>query len=289
VIPIILKNSLGDVRLYLSIDTAYSIAPRPPLRELQSQCKRVAPWCEVQRVGIDFARRSVAEAAPIKFYKKAQSPGNRGSLQVREAVNLSVEVGQGDPRPTPRSSHTSSRKMRLFLSLWDNLPHLQDHLDSQQHHHQYFPLLMHQERMLHTNETSLTQYSNNTTTSNTNVGRSNGPNSHSFEFVAFLVWYLVLVGCCIIPTCCSYRRRRLAEQRYLLHQANLHRMQQNGLFVLSNFHYRTSEDGSPYIVRRYNSERIQQERLRILTEELQNTTVVRVFAFLPLLRTLNLS
>jgi hypothetical protein len=162
--------------------------------------------------------------------------------------------------------------MRLFLSLWDNLPH-HGHL-YQQNHHQYIPLL--HGRMLHSNETFLTQYSNDTTTtSNTNTGPSNnGSSNHSFEFVAFLVWYLVLVGCCIIPTCCSYRRRRLAEQRYLLHQANLHRMQQNGLFVLSNFHYRTSEDGSPYIVRRYNSERIQQERVRILTEELQDTTVV---------------
>jgi hypothetical protein len=153
--------------------------------------------------------------------------------------------------------------MRLFLSLWDNLPH-HGHLN-QPNNHQYFPLL--QDRLLSTNGTSVQD-----TTSNTNSG---GPSNHSFEFVAFLVWYLVLVGCCIIPTCCSYRRRRLAEQRYLLHQANLHRMQQNGLFVLSNFHYRTSEDGSPYIVRRYNSEQIQQERLRILTEELQETTVVR--------------
>lgn len=125
---------------------------------------------------------------------------------------------------------------------------------------------------------------------NNNMNNNSSPSTHgnSFEFIAFLVWYLILVGCCIIPTCCAYRRRRLAEQRYLMHQANLQRMRQNGLFVLSNFqHAHPDGMGGSYLVRRYNngnnhhnSERIQQDRLRALTDTLKGTTMVRLPFFL---------
>jgi hypothetical protein len=39
-------------------------------------------------------------------------------------------------------------------------------------------------------------------------------NHSAFEFIAFIMWYLFLVLCCIIPTCCAYRRRRLMGQEY---------------------------------------------------------------------------
>jgi hypothetical protein len=35
----------------------------------------------------------------------------------------------------------------------------------------------------------------------------------SNEYLPFLLWYLLLVLCCILPTCFAYRRRRLLERR----------------------------------------------------------------------------
>lgn len=32
-----------------------------------------------------------------------------------------------------------------------------------------------------------------------------------FEFLGFVAWYLFLVVCCIVPTACAYRRRRMQE------------------------------------------------------------------------------
>lgn len=111
----------------------------------------------------------------------------------------------------------------------------------------------------------LQQPDNNNGSNNPNAGGSN-----VYEFVAFLLWYIFLVLCCVIPTCCAYRRRRQMEQRFVLQQASMHRIQQNGnLFILSNLQQRHTQ------VRRLNSERVQQERLRILTDELKGTTMVR--------------
>jgi hypothetical protein len=85
----------------------------------------------------------------------------------------------------------------------------------------------------------------------------------AYEFVAFLLWYIFLVLCCVVPTCCAYRRRRIVEQRIALQQANMSRLQQSNLFILSNMHAR--RDG----------EQLQAERLRLLTQELKSTTMVR--------------
>ena len=90
--------------------------------------------------------------------------------------------------------------------------------------------------------------------------------SDRFEFIAFLLWYLFLVFCCVVPTCCAYRRRRQAELRLTAQQqANLNqRLQHSNMYILSNMQRHAN-----------NSERIQQERKRLLGEELKATTMVR--------------
>jgi hypothetical protein len=50
----------------------------------------------------------------------------------------------------------------------------------------------------------------NMTTETTSGGSDHG----AFEFIAFILWYLFLVLCCVIPTCCAYRRRRLMGDEY---------------------------------------------------------------------------
>jgi hypothetical protein len=100
---------------------------------------------------------------------------------------------------------------------------------------------------------------------NSNNGASGAPASNpgnAYQFVALLMWYISLVLCCIIPTCCAYRRRRLVEQQAAQQRANL------GQIDLFNL-----EQSSQ--IRRHNPERLQQERLRILTDELKGTTMVR--------------
>ena len=109
--------------------------------------------------------------------------------------------------------------------------------------------------------------------SGTNSSNAGDPNanhsSKAYEFVAFLLWYIFLVLCCVIPTCCAYRRRRLLENRLVLQQSNLQRLQQSSnLFILSNLQHNSH-------LRRSNSDYVQEERLRILTEELKGTTMVR--------------
>ena len=94
--------------------------------------------------------------------------------------------------------------------------------------------------------------------------------SDRFEFIAFLLWYLFLVFCCVVPTCCAYRRRRQAELRLTAQQqANLNqRLQHSNMYILSNMQRHAN-----------NSERIQQERKRLLGEELKATTMVRYVEF----------
>lgn len=93
-----------------------------------------------------------------------------------------------------------------------------------------------------------------------NSGQNDG---QAYEFVAFLLWYIFLVLCCIVPTCCAYRRRRLMEQRLAMQQTNMSRLQASNLFILSNLSYP-----------RRNTERVIEERKRILTEEIKGTTMV---------------
>lgn len=110
------------------------------------------------------------------------------------------------------------------------------------------------------NKNDVLQNSNNNSDSD-----SQNMESDRFEFVAFLLWYLFLVFCCVVPTCCAYRRRRQMELRLTAQQqANLNqRLQHSNLYILSNMQRHAN-----------NSERIQQERKRILGEELNATTMV---------------
>jgi hypothetical protein len=91
---------------------------------------------------------------------------------------------------------------------------------------------------------------------------SSGENA--YEFVAFLLWYIFLVLCCIVPTCFAYRRRRLMEHRLAQQQANMTRLHQSNLFILSNLHQS----------RQVNNEQLVMVRERALGEELKKTTMV---------------
>jgi Ring finger domain len=50
----------------------------------------------------------------------------------------------------------------------------------------------------------------------------NGGEREAYEFVAFVMWYLFLVMCCVVPTCCAYHRRRHLEARLVEQRANEH-------------------------------------------------------------------
>lgn len=93
---------------------------------------------------------------------------------------------------------------------------------------------------------------------------SSGNGRDAYEFVAFLLWYLFLVLCCVIPTCCAYRRRRLVEARIAQQQASVNRIERQNLFILSSL--RQSQQ---------NTERIREQRGTKITEKLKETTMVR--------------
>jgi len=116
-------------------------------------------------------------------------------------------------------------------------------------------------RILADEDNSNSHRSASSTSSSSSMGNDR------FEFIAFLLWYIFLVFCCVVPTCCAYRRRRRAELRLATQQANLNRLQHSNLFILSNLQRHSQ-----------NTERIQLERKRLLTEELKATTMVRVGA-----------
>lgn len=105
----------------------------------------------------------------------------------------------------------------------------------------------------------------NATTNSTGGPPSPAPppeNKDAYEFVAFLLWYIFLVLCCVIPTCCAYRRRRLLDARMREQQANLSRLQQSNLFIISNLHHARE------------CEQLSEERARVFKDELAKTTMV---------------
>jgi hypothetical protein len=82
------------------------------------------------------------------------------------------------------------------------------------------------------------------------------------EFLAFLIWYIFLVLCCLIPTCCAYRRRRIMEHRLAEQQATMQqRLQQSNLLFLSNF---ANDAAGPSL------ERV---RTQLITDDLASTTM----------------
>lgn len=100
-------------------------------------------------------------------------------------------------------------------------------------------------------------FDNSPSTSSSSQGRD------AYEFVAFLLWYLFLVLCCVIPTCCAYRRRRLVEARIAQQQASVNRIERQNMFILSSL--RQSQ---------HNTERIREQRSTKIAEKLRETTMV---------------
>jgi len=112
------------------------------------------------------------------------------------------------------------------------------------------------DRYLQADSDPLSPGSNSTQNGSDDGGRD------AYEFVAFLLWYIFLVLCCIIPTCCAYRRRRLIEARIAQHQAGLARLQPSNIFFLSSLQSRRE------------GEEVQAERTQLLHEKLKATTMV---------------
>jgi hypothetical protein len=111
---------------------------------------------------------------------------------------------------------------------------------------------------------------NDETTNNTSMqGESPAGESgrDAYEFVAFLLWYLFLVVCCVLPTCCAYRRRRLMEARIAQQQVSFDQLHQQNVFILSNLHLRPEMD----------AEEARVERTKRITEALKVTTFVSIY------------
>mmetsp|Transcript_9295 Transcript_9295/g.13229 ORF Transcript_9295/g.13229 Transcript_9295/m.13229 type:complete len:352 (-) Transcript_9295:484-1539(-) len=107
-----------------------------------------------------------------------------------------------------------------------------------------------------------------------------------YEFVAFLAWYMFLVLCCVIPTACAYRKKRLNEVR-LRQAAALRRSGQDlgsgadeGLVFLRG----STIDGRPITIvasqgdgRRIlaeQEERIKEERTKNIKESVAETSMI---------------
>jgi hypothetical protein len=104
--------------------------------------------------------------------------------------------------------------------------------------------------------------STSSTTSERFLQNGTSSDGDPIEFLAFLVWYIFLVLCCLIPTCCAYRRRRIMERRLAEQQATMQqRLQQSNLLFLSNF---ANESAGPSL------ERV---RTQLITDDLASTTM----------------
>jgi hypothetical protein len=86
-----------------------------------------------------------------------------------------------------------------------------------------------------------------------------------FEFAAFVLWYLFLVVCCVLPTCCAFRRRRMIEARIAAQHAAFERsLRQQNIIIWNNLQAQPDLD----------SEAVKEERSRRITEVLQATTLI---------------
>lgn len=74
-----------------------------------------------------------------------------------------------------------------------------------------------------------------------------------FEFLGFVAWYLFLVVCCIVPTACAYRRRRMQDFQRRNH------MQQQGQQVYFSNAFNFSQQQVQERQERVNVKEIQDE------------------------------
>ena len=112
--------------------------------------------------------------------------------------------------------------------------------------------------------TKVVRFLSNDDTTSQVVSSPESRDREAYEFVAFLLWYLFLVVCCVLPTCCAYRRRRLMEARIAQQQANFDHLHQQNILILSNLRFRPDMNG----------EEARAERTKRITEALQLTTFV---------------
>lgn len=119
------------------------------------------------------------------------------------------------------------------------------------------------------------QVSGNATGDSTDGNSDNsGKNEQdTYEFVAFLLWYLFLVLCCVIPTCCAYRRRRILESRLAQHQFDLQQRQQHQFNGHPNFLLLDQISSSASQARR-NSEQYRMVRKEKIGQTLDTTSLV---------------
>ena len=105
---------------------------------------------------------------------------------------------------------------------------------------------------------------------------TNNSGREAYEFVAFLLWYLFLVLCCVLPTCCAYRRRRLMEARLAQQQANFDQIHQQNVFILSNLHLRQAGGamGAGGLRLDLDSDEARAERTKRISAALKPTTFV---------------
>lgn len=114
-------------------------------------------------------------------------------------------------------------------------------------------------------------YGSNSSVNGSGTGAATQPpiaGNDAYEFVAFLLWYIFLVLCCIVPTCFAYRRRRLLEARIQQQQENMNRLQQSDIIVFSNFQQHQQQYWP-------NEEVLQSARAQAITKVLLKTTMVR--------------
>lgn len=118
--------------------------------------------------------------------------------------------------------------------------------------------------------TRMLQTSGNTT-NNGSTGETGEDGTNSYQFAAFVLWYVVLVLCCLVPTYCEYRRRRMVESRLAQHHFDLQQLQQQQLNGHANFLLLDRGANSQSIANNEEYRRIRIEKIR---ERLQATTLV---------------
>jgi hypothetical protein len=77
--------------------------------------------------------------------------------------------------------------------------------------------------------------------SSSNTNTNSDPQPDILEFLGFVAWYLFLVVCCIVPTACAYRRRRIQDNLRRNHMHHPNTQQQQAYFTNFAFSQRVPE------------------------------------------------